>query len=179
MPQLPDNFANIFKWPYLKKICKESIQNYQRYQKEVVMLAYEHTSTYIPNIVQYMHATMLKNNKIWKMVTMIVFNDESGYILKEQGLAPVDFLRDNTFLFRVPPFHLPLFQHRRLKRQTRLRQTSEIMLTRIIWRWRILQTIRQTKLKLMKETDAVRCDNKENGKEERHHSTKQRHGEEM
>ena len=26
----------------------------------------------------------------------------------------------------------------------------------------------------MKETDAVRCDNKENGEEERHHSTKQR-----
>ena len=41
--------------------------------------------------------------------------DERGYILKEQGLSPVDLLDSPALLFRVPTFHLPLFQHRRLQ----------------------------------------------------------------
>ena len=41
--------------------------------------------------------------------------DERGYILKEQGLPPVDLLDSPALLFRVPTFHLPLFQHRRLQ----------------------------------------------------------------
>ena len=42
---------------------------------------------------------------------------EDRYILKEQGLSPVDLLYtpSGAVLVRIPPLHLRLFQHRRLQ----------------------------------------------------------------
>ena len=148
-------------------MCKVRIERYQK--NEVFMLTCEPTAN-ISNIFMQLwrRKTRFKNVLCEKNVDCD--GDERGYILKEQGLPPVDLLDSPALLFRVPTFHLPLFQHRRLQDRLgwghlRFMLTQNPKLTRSSDGevGDILHTIRQTESKLMKETNAVKCDsNKEN-----------------
>ena len=137
--------------------------------------------------------------RLWKMplMTKVLIVIMRRYILKEQGLSPVDLLYPSALLFRVPPFHLRLFQHRRLQglcwghlrscwdkiflpfqHFSGLNRRSDDEVRRNPFYG--LQTIRQSKnlWKRQMQPQRVKSDNEENAvykeeKPQRHHSTKQ------